>query len=133
MKISLLLFDSFFIHSVSFAANPLSYQCAVTRTDSNNGTEKICGNLKVSIEQDAPQTFPLCGAQIMGGSAIATKGKAITIALGTLVPANSTKTQTDVASIAFYPESAPKDFVLSFLPNSIHSDSLVAECAMISQ
>jgi hypothetical protein len=123
-----------FLSSYANATNELQYNCHVNRWNYTKGIKRICGEFSLSINDQAPVEMPDCGIAAYGGSASARKGKVMNIVLATNASRMSSQGHKDIASLAIYPESAPKDFLLSLLPGSLKYGkySFDLECSLQS-
>lgn len=107
---------------LSLAANAnidLRYKCHVTRWNYAQGIKRICGEFTLSINDQSPIEMPDCKIAAYGGSASARKGRVMSVAIATNASKIASQGHKDIASLAIYPESAPKDFLLSLLPGSL--------------
>lgn len=115
----------------AFASEALKYNCHVTRWDPSKEINRICGDITLSIDDQSLQDLKDCGVTVAGGSAATSKGKVMTVVLGTNASKLSGISLRDMTSLALYPASAPKEFQLSLLPGSIRYGkySIDMECA----
>ncbi len=118
MKLFIIL--TFIVLSISAQANnDLRYKCHVNRWNYTKGINRICGEFTLSINDQSPIEMPDCNIAAYGGSASARKGRVMSVVLATNASKLAPQGHKDLASLAIYPESAPKDFLLSLLPGSL--------------
>jgi hypothetical protein len=107
------------------------YQCHVTLDSDKDGSSKDCGNLSLTMDSDEHHFLQDCGIFVMGGSAYASKGSAMTIILG--FSKSTDQGLKNFSTTVLYPASAPSDFAVSLSHDVAfgHTQFANLECSKI--